>query len=131
MEYDCAPARTEEGHTHVALHGFVGRIHELDAYKRQAIDTETTSLDVMNAKLVGISLSIEPGHAAYIPLAHHSMEQSEQLPLQSVLDKLKPWLENPKKMCIRDRNEGAALAYFSECIVDLRSATMNDDGRCV
>ena len=67
----------------------------------------------MNAKLVGISLSIEPGHAAYIPLAHHSMEQSEQLPLQSVLDKLKPWLENPKKHKV-----GQNLKYDSHVLAN-------------
>ena len=60
-----------------------------------AIDTETTSLDAMRAEIVGISLSITPGEAAYIPLAHMGPGAPEQLPLTEVLAKLKPWLENP------------------------------------
>ncbi len=60
-----------------------------------AIDTETTSLDAMRAEIVGISLSVTPGEAAYIPLAHNGPGAPEQLPLVEVLAKLKPWLENP------------------------------------
>ncbi len=60
-----------------------------------AIDTETTSLDAMRAEIVGISLSVTPGEAAYIPLAHNGPGAPEQLPLAEVLAKLKPWLENP------------------------------------
>ena len=60
-----------------------------------AIDTETTSLDAMRAEIVGISLSVTPGEAAYIPLAHNGPDAPVQLPLAEVLAKLKPWLENP------------------------------------
>ncbi len=59
-----------------------------------AIDTETTSLDPMMAQLVGISLSIEPGRACYIPLAHTYAGVAQQLDRTAVLDKLKPWLES-------------------------------------
>ncbi|GGY16814.1 DNA polymerase I [Paludibacterium paludis] len=59
-----------------------------------AVDTETTSLDHMSAKLVGISFSIEPGVAAYLPLAHHYPGVPEQLPMARVLEKLRPWLES-------------------------------------
>lgn len=67
-----------------------------------AFDTETTSLDAMQAQLVGISLSIEPGKACYIPVGHKGQERDllnpgttpEQIPLQEVLDLLKPLLEN-------------------------------------
>ena len=62
-----------------------------------AIDTETTSLDAMRADIVGISLSVTPGEAAYIPLAHNGPGAPEQLPLADVLTKLKPWLENPAR----------------------------------
>ncbi len=62
-----------------------------------AIDTETTSLDAMRAEIVGISLSVKPGEAAYIPLAHNGPGAPEQLPLAEVLAKLKPWLENPAR----------------------------------
>jgi len=63
-----------------------------------AIDTETTSLDAMRAEIVGISLSVTPGEAAYIPLAHNGPGAPEQLPLAEVLAKLKPWLENPARL---------------------------------
>ena len=63
-----------------------------------AIDTETTSLDAMRAEIVGISLSVTPGEAAYIPLAHKGPGAPEQLPLTEVLAKLKPWLENPERL---------------------------------
>ena len=62
-----------------------------------AIDTETTSLDAMRAEIVGISLSVTPGEAAYIPLAHNGPGAPEQLSLADVLAKLKPWLENPAR----------------------------------
>ena len=61
-----------------------------------AIDTETDSLNVMLANLVGISMSIEPGSAAYIPLKHQSTDDFIQLSLDLVIEKLKPILEDPK-----------------------------------
>jgi DNA polymerase I len=63
-----------------------------------AIDTETTSLDAMRAEIVGISLSVKPGEAAYIPLAHSGPAAPDQLPLANVLARLKPWLENPTRL---------------------------------
>ena len=62
-----------------------------------ALDTETTSLNEMQAQLVGISLCVSPGEAAYIPVGHSAADQPEQLPIELVLRKLKPWLENPIK----------------------------------
>jgi len=70
----------------------------IDAALLTSIDTETNSLDPMQAQLVGISLCCEPGIAAYIPLAHRYPGAPEQLPLAEVLDKLKPWLEDPAKL---------------------------------
>ena len=61
-----------------------------------AIDTETDSLDEMRAQIVGISFSVQPGEAAYIPLRHVGPDAPAQLPLDEVLARLKPWLENPK-----------------------------------
>ena len=61
-----------------------------------ALDTETTSLDEMRAEIVGISFSVTPGEAAYIPLRHSGPDAPEQLPFDEVLARLKPWLENPK-----------------------------------
>jgi len=59
-----------------------------------AIDTETTSLDEMRAEIVGISWSVEPGEAAYIPLAHDYPDAPAQLPRDEVLARIKPWLED-------------------------------------
>ena len=60
-----------------------------------AVDTETTSLDYMQARLVGISLCIEAGMACYIPLGHDYPGVPKQLDRQSTLNALRPVLENP------------------------------------
>jgi|TARA_B110000879_G_scaffold110435_1_gene147815 DNA polymerase-1 len=59
-----------------------------------AVDTETTSLDYMRAELVGISLAVAPGQAAYIPFGHDYLGAPEQLPRELVLEKIKPLLED-------------------------------------
>lgn len=59
------------------------------------IDTETTSLDAMNAALVGISIAFQAGEAVYIPVGHSLTAAPEQLDLQDVLGRLKPHLGNP------------------------------------
>ena len=69
----------------------------IEAAPLTAVDTETTSLDAMAAELVGISLSVEPGHAAYIPVGHVYAGAPEQLSRDQVLAVLKPWLENPQR----------------------------------
>ena len=62
-----------------------------------AVDTETTSLDEMRAEIVGISFSVTPGEAAYIPVAHNYGDAPAQLPRDEVLAKLRPWLEDGSK----------------------------------
>ncbi|HHH13916.1 MAG TPA: DNA polymerase I [Thiolapillus brandeum] len=59
-----------------------------------AFDTETTSLDYMQAELVGLSFAVEPGRAAYVPLAHRYPGAPEQLDPAWVLERLKPLLES-------------------------------------
>ncbi|MEO8545265.1 MAG: DNA polymerase I [Burkholderiaceae bacterium] len=59
-----------------------------------AVDTETTSLDAMRAEIVGVSFSVTPGEAAYVPLAHNYPDAPQQLPRDEVLARLKPWLED-------------------------------------
>ncbi len=61
-----------------------------------SFDTETTSLDPMQARLVGMSFAIEPGCAAYLPLAHNYAGAPQQLGLDAVLAKLRPWLEDAR-----------------------------------
>ena len=58
-----------------------------------AFDTETTSLDYMQARIVGVSFCIEPGRAAYVPLAHDAIDAPAQLDREAVLVRLKPLLE--------------------------------------
>jgi DNA polymerase-1 len=60
-----------------------------------AFDTETTSLDYMQAEIVGVSFCVEPGFAAYVPLQHDYAGAPEQLDRAQVLAALRPILENP------------------------------------
>jgi DNA polymerase I len=69
----------------------------IDAASLTSVDTETTSLEPMTAQMVGISLSVEPGKGAYIPLAHRYAGVPEQLPRELVLAKMRAWLEDPAK----------------------------------
>lgn len=62
-----------------------------------ALDTETDSLEPMRARIVGLSFSVEPGVACYIPVAHDYADAPAQLPLDEVLAKLRPWLEDAGK----------------------------------
>nr|WP_322109207.1 DNA polymerase I [Steroidobacter denitrificans] len=61
-----------------------------------AFDTETTSINYMQARIVGLSFSIEPGIAAYVPIAHDYAGAPEQLSLAQVLDVLRPILESER-----------------------------------
>ena len=88
-----------------------------------AMDTETTSLDPMVARLVGISLSTAGGVACYIPVAHRGPDAVRQLDRSAVLERLRPWLEDPaaKKLLHNAKydthvlaNEGIKLAGVSE-----------------
>ncbi len=59
-----------------------------------ALDTETTGLDPLTARLVGISFAFAPGDALYLPLAHRGTDMPTQLPFDETLARLKPWLES-------------------------------------
>ena len=65
-----------------------------------AFDTETTSIDYMKAKLVGLSFCCEAGKAAYVPMAHNYEGAPVQLSMEQVLSKIRPLLENPEKTII-------------------------------
>ena len=70
-------------------------LQRLREAKEFAIDTETTSIDYMQAELVGISLCLDPGEACYIPLMHRYENAPQQLDKAEVLTALKPVLEDP------------------------------------
>ncbi|MDB2383770.1 DNA polymerase I, partial [Porticoccaceae bacterium] len=78
--------------TEPQLDEWVARIR---AAELVAVDTETTSLDYMVADLVGISVAVEAGKAAYIPFGHDYLGVPDQLPRELVMGKLKPLLEDP------------------------------------
>ena len=69
---------------------------KVEAAEITAIDTETDSLDPMRAQIIGISVSTAVGEAAYIPLRHNYPGAPDQLAIDIVLDRLRPWLENPE-----------------------------------
>ncbi|MDX9860020.1 MAG: DNA polymerase I, partial [Rhodospirillales bacterium] len=103
-----------------------------------AVDTETTSLDAMSAKLVGVSLSVEPGHACYIPLAHRAPAaqgaldfggeaatdaEIRQIPTARALDLLKLLLEDDAVLKI-----GQNIKYDMQVLANLgiRVAPIDD-----
>ena len=69
-------------------------VRRIEAADLVALDTETTCLDYMKAEIVGLSVSVEPLNAAYIPVAHRYPGAPEQLSRDYVLERLKPWLES-------------------------------------
>jgi DNA polymerase-1 len=69
----------------------------LEAAELFAFDTETTSLDYMEAQIVGVSFAVEAGRAAYVPVAHDYLGAPEQLSREWVLEQLKPLLEDPQR----------------------------------
>jgi DNA polymerase-1 len=75
------------------LHVWLEKIKEK---KYVCVDTETNSLDTMQAKIVGISIAVNAGEAAYIPLAHDYPGAPKQLSIDTILNLLKPMLEDEK-----------------------------------
>ncbi|MGB5690312.1 MAG: DNA polymerase I [Woeseiaceae bacterium] len=77
--------------TWAAFDGWMEKIGKADLV---AFDTETNSLDYMNAEMVGLSLAVANGDACYVPVAHDYPGAPDQLPRDQVLEKLRPWLED-------------------------------------
>jgi len=96
VDYECV--LTEER--------FAAWLAKIEGADLTCIDTETTSIDPMAARLVGISLSVEPFKACYIPLAHRYAGVPDQLPFEQTLARLAPWLESE-----RHRKVGQHLKY--------------------
>ncbi|MGV8893741.1 MAG: DNA polymerase I [Burkholderiaceae bacterium] len=90
-----APATVEKQYETVLTEADLERwLATISAATLTSLDTETTSLEPMLARLVGISLCCEPGIAAYIPLAHCYQDAPPQLSTEFVLSRLQPWLED-------------------------------------
>ena len=93
-----APVQTTEGcdyETVLTEEQLNAWMLKLEGADLAAVDTETTSLEPMRAKLVGLSFSVGEACAAYVPVGHRYAGAPEQLPLERVLARLKPWLEDP------------------------------------
>ncbi|MAA94605.1 MAG: DNA polymerase I [Rheinheimera sp.] len=90
---------------------FTELLQVLDSAELTAIDTETTSLDYMQAELVGMSFAVAPGQAWYLPLAHDYVGAPEQLNREDVLAALTPWLQNNNKAKV-----GQNLKYDSSVL---------------
>ena len=115
---EVAPVETIETHYDIvteqaALDAWLDKLAAADVF---AFDTETTSLDYMAAELVGLSLSVAAGEAAYIPVAHDYPGAPDQLPRDEVLEKLRPWLENPDR-----KKVGHHLKYDAHVLADSRA----------
>ena len=80
--------------TAAALDKWIEQLTSADVF---AFDTETDSLDYMQANIVGVSFAVEPGRAAYVPVAHDYPGAPDQLDRDDVLQRLKPLLEDPDR----------------------------------
>ncbi len=101
----------------------------LDALKLAplfAFDTETTSLNYMEARVVGVSFAVEPGKAAYVPLAHDYLGAPEQLSLNEVLAALKPLLEDEGRAKVGQnlKYDASVLANHGITLRGIRFDTM-------
>ena len=94
------PAQQAEYETVLTEADFERWMAALENAELIAFDTETTSLDYMQARLVGLSFAVEPGRAAYVPVGHTYPGAPDQLPLDLVLARMKPLLEaeRPRKV---------------------------------
>ncbi|UCC90835.1 MAG: DNA polymerase I, partial [Dehalococcoidia bacterium] len=101
-------------------------LNRLSAAKSFAFDLETTSLNVMLAQLVGISLSPAPGEAYYIPVGHVGWGQVEQLPLDQVINELKSRLEDATlaKLAHNGKYDMTVLAEYGVTVNNLTFDTM-------
>ncbi|MHB1678150.1 MAG: DNA polymerase I [Sulfuriferula sp.] len=88
-------------------------VRRLEAADLVSFDTETTSLDPLQARLVGMSFAVSPHQAAYLPLAHNGPDVPQQLDMAEVLARLKPWLEDPARSKV-----GQNLKYDSHVLAN-------------
>lgn len=105
-----APARYETVLSAGQLDQWLERLHAADLI---AFDTETTSLNYMEARIVGVSFAVRENEAAYVPLGHDYADAPAQLPLGETLARLKPILEDPGKAKV-----GQNLKYDMEVLAN-------------
>ncbi|WP_028116592.1 DNA polymerase I [Ferrimonas senticii] len=109
--------------TNAQLDEWLAKLESAELY---AIDTETTSLDYMDAKLVGLSFAVTAGEAAYLPLGHDYDGAPVQLDLSETLAKLKPLLEDPapKKIGQNLKYDMSVLANYDIALAGIAFDTM-------
>lgn len=105
---------------------FMNWIEELKQADAFAFDTETTSLNYMEAELVGLSFAIEAGKAAYVPVAHDYAGAPDQLSRDFVLEQLKPLLEanKPGKIGQNLKYDGHILRRYGIRLAGIANDTM-------
>ncbi|HEY9101366.1 DNA polymerase I [Chitinimonas sp.] len=112
-QYDCILTEAE----------LAAWLKRLEAANLVALDTETDSLEPLSARIVGISFAVAPDQAAYLPLAHRYADAPDQIPLETALAILKPWLEDASRKKLGQNlkydqhvfaNHGIALAGVAE-----------------
>ena len=89
--------QTGEYETVLTWKAFERWLKKINKAKLTALDTETTSLDYMEAEIVGFSLAVEAGEACYVPVAHDYPGAPDQLPRAEVIEKLTPFLTDDTK----------------------------------
>jgi DNA polymerase-1 len=101
------PAETPRNYETLLAEADLARwVAKIEGAESVSVDTETTSLDPFAAELVGLSFAIEPGEAAYLPVAHRYAGAPEQIGVERALAALRPWLEDPSR-----RKIGQNLKY--------------------
>ena len=120
-EAESAPAATVQQHyqcilTEADFNACLQRLQQSSVF---SFDTETTSLNYMDAELVGLSFSIDAGEAAYVPVAHDYPGAPDQLDRNWVLQQLKPLLEaeTPQKIGQNLKYDKSVLARYG---IDIR-----------
>lgn len=105
---------------------FNALLQELNSASISAVDTETTSLDYMQAELVGLSFATAAGQAWYLPLAHDYVGAPEQLNRDWALAQLKPWLEDDTKAKVGQnlKYDQSVLARYGISLRGVRFDTM-------
>ncbi|MEQ8517180.1 MAG: 5'-3' exonuclease H3TH domain-containing protein, partial [Chromatocurvus sp.] len=109
--------------TQPELDSWLARLAEADLF---AFDTETTSLNYMQAGIVGVSFAVAPGEAAYVPLAHSYAGAPEQLDREAVLEQLRSLLEDPARGKIGQnlKYDASVLARHGITLRGIRFDTM-------
>ncbi len=120
-----APIETNY-HTVLDIDALEAMMAKLEAAELICVDTETDALSAMQANLVGLSFAIEPGEAWYVPVGHNYLGAPDQLPMDTVLDRVRGVLENPaiSKLGQHIKYDLNVLARYNVCVSGADQDTM-------